>query len=56
MFWRKLRKPKSHYYLLPGMSGRAIRRKRRWMLAWGISLGLIVSAIIGLGLYFLNRP
>jgi hypothetical protein len=42
------------YYLLPGM-GRSNRRRRREILRWSILVGVIVSALFGLALYFLSR-
>lgn len=42
------------FYLLPGMGGRALRRKRRTILTWSIVAGLVVSAVIAVVLYVLN--
>ena len=56
MFWDKSKKAKGRYYLLAGMGGEAVRRKRRWMLTWGSIWGVIISALIALGLYYLNKP
>jgi len=44
------------FYLLPGMGGRALRRKRRLILRWSIAAGLLVSAVLAVLLYLLNRP
>jgi hypothetical protein len=55
MFWQAKDKPKERYYLLPGMGGRAMRRKQRIMLQSGIAAGVIVSAIVGIVLYLISR-
>jgi hypothetical protein len=55
MLW-KSKKAKGHYYLLAGMEEGSVRRKRRWMLLWGASWGIIISVLIGVGLYLLNQP
>ena len=47
-------KEQERYYLLPGMGGRSLRRKRLIMLAWGIVIGLIVSATVGFAMYYIN--
>jgi hypothetical protein len=45
------------FYLLPGMGGRALRRKRRIILRWSIAAGLLVSLVLAAILYLLNsRP
>lgn len=49
-----MRKERERYYLLPGMGGRAMRRKRKLMLQWGIAAGLAVSAIVAALLYYLH--
>ena len=46
-------KERERFYLLPGMGGRALRRKRKMMLQWSIVAGLLVSAIVASLLYFL---
>lgn len=54
--WREASKKERHrFYLLPGMGGRATRRKRRLILLWSIIAGLIVSLLLAAGLYLLNR-
>lgn len=47
-------KEQERYYLLPGMGGRSLRRKRLLMLAWGIVIGVIVAASVGIGMYYIN--
>ncbi len=44
------------FYLLPGMGGRALRRKRRLILRWSLIAGLVVSVVLALLLYLLNMP
>ena len=46
-------KERERFYLLPGMGGSALRRKRKIMLKWSIVAGLLVSAIVASLLYFL---
>ena len=45
-------KDKERYYLLPGMGGKAYRRKQVIMLKAAIAVGLIVSGVFGLVMYF----
>ncbi len=42
------------FYLLPGMGGRALRRKHRRILRWSLIAGLFVSALLAGLLYLLN--
>ena len=53
MFGRKDKKH-SLYYLLPGMT-RANRVKRRRVFRYSVLIGLVVSALIGALIWFLNR-
>jgi hypothetical protein len=46
-------KERQRYYLLPGMGGSALRRKRKLILQWSIAAGLCVSAIVAGLLYLL---
>jgi hypothetical protein len=55
MFSSKPAKEPERYYLLPGMGGRAARRKQMFFWKWSIIAGLVVSAILGTVLYLLNR-
>jgi hypothetical protein len=48
-------KEKERYYLLPGMGGRAYRRKQRVMVKAALVVGLIVSALFALIAYFIYR-
>jgi hypothetical protein len=52
--WFGRKKERDRYYLLPGMGGRALRRKRRMILRWSIATGLAVSALVACILYFLS--
>ena len=49
----KMKKERERFYLLPGMGGSALRRKRKMMLWWAIAAGLVVSAIVAGLLYVL---
>jgi hypothetical protein len=49
------KKEKQRYYLLPGMGGKAARRKQKLMLQWAILAGLLVSAAVAVTLYLLSR-
>ena len=55
MFWFQRNKPRQRFYLLPGMGGRALRRKHRQFLGWSIAIGLVVSAIVACVLYSISR-
>jgi hypothetical protein len=48
-----MNKERQRYYLLPGMGGSAMRRKRKLILQWSIAAGLGVSAIVAGLLYLL---
>jgi len=56
MFWFKRDIEKNRFYLLPGMGGRNLRRKRRLILKWSIFAGLIVSAVLAYLMYLVNHP
>jgi hypothetical protein len=53
----RLEREKEHrrFYLLPGMGGRALRRKHRRFFHASIFIGLVASAIVACLLYFLSR-
>jgi hypothetical protein len=55
MRWLQNNRERQRYYLLPGMGEGSVRRKRRMMLWWGITTGLIISAILAAMLYIFNR-
>ena len=46
---------KKRFYLLPGMGGRAYRRKQLIILAVSITVGLTVSGVITLVVYLMSR-
>jgi len=42
---------RDRYYLLPGMGGRAVRRKRHTTLLWALVVGTAVSGTLAAVLY-----
>lgn len=54
VFRSRKNKDEHRYYLLPGM-GRSNRRRHAQFFRWAIAVGLAVSALFGLLLYYLNR-
>ena len=48
-------KEKERFYLLPGMGGKNLRRKRLRILRWSIAAGLFTSAVLALLLYFISK-
>ena len=46
-------KDRERFYLLPGMGGKAYRRKRNLILKASIAVGLIVSGVFALVVYLL---
>ena len=48
-------KEHQRFYLLPGMGGRAVKRKQKWMLQWAVGIGLLVSAFLAVLLYLANH-
>lgn len=54
MSWFKPDKEKDRFYLLPGMGGRALRRKRLAMLGWAVAVGIIVSLTVAAVFYWMN--
>ena len=55
MFSSKPAKEPERYYLLPGMGGRAARRKQMFFWKWSIIAGLGISLILAAVMYLLNR-
>ncbi|MDB6021123.1 MAG: hypothetical protein JWQ04_980 [Pedosphaera sp.] len=53
--WPKRNKEKERFYLLAGMGGRSLRRKRRIFLAWAVAAGSVVSILVGIALYYVNN-
>ncbi len=54
MRWFETDKEKNRFYLLPGMGGKASRRKRKQMFKWSIAVGLLASALVAGLLYCLT--
>lgn len=54
MAWFARNKERERFYLLPGMGGRAYRRKQKVFLRWAIGAGVVVSAIVAGVLYWLS--
>ncbi len=54
MGWFQRDKEKQRYYLLPGMGGRSLRRKRKWMWRWSIITGLCTAGIVGFLMYWIG--
>ncbi len=54
MAWFERDRERQRFYLLPGMGGRAARRKRMTILRWTLVAGIIVSAAFAGILYLIN--
>jgi hypothetical protein len=54
MGWFARDKEKERFYLLPGMGGKNLQRKRKMMLQWSIVAGLFTSAILACFLYWIS--
>ena len=54
MAWFRRDKEKERFYLLPGMGGSNLRRKRKLILKWSIAAGLFTSIILGCVLYWIG--
>jgi hypothetical protein len=52
MSWFGRHKERDRFYLLPGMGGRNLRRKRKIILAWSVAVGLATGAIVACALYW----
>jgi hypothetical protein len=48
-------KEKERFYLLPGMGGKNLRRKRRVILQWSIVAGLFTSIGLAILLYLISK-
>lgn len=55
MGWFIPDKEKDRFYLLPGMGGRALRRKKLLMLLWAVGAGILVSGTFAGVLWLMNR-
>lgn len=52
--WPFKQKPRQRFYLLPGMGGKNLRRKRNKILGWSIVAGLFTSAIVAGIIYLIS--
>lgn len=50
-----VRKERQRFYLLPGMGGRNLMRKRRIIMRWTIFAGLLTSAALGWLLWLISK-
>ena len=55
MSFFKRDKEKERFYLLPGMGGKAFRRKQYVFLLWSLLAGVLVAVVVAASFYFLNR-
>jgi hypothetical protein len=55
MDWLTRKRERQRFYLLPGLGGRAARRKHNRILTWSIAIGLLVSLALATVLYLANR-
>jgi hypothetical protein len=55
MGWFSQDKEPERFYLLPGMGGRASRRKHRIILIWAVVAGLLVSASVAALMYWMHN-
>ena len=55
MAWFAHDKEKERFYLLPGMGGRNLRRKRRVIMRWSIVAGIFASAVLAVVLYLISK-
>jgi hypothetical protein len=55
MSWFARNKEPERFYLLPGMGGRALRKKQMLFLRWAIVFGLVVSGVVAGVLYLISR-
>lgn len=57
MGWHGHDKPKERFYLLPGMGGSNLRRKRSKILGWSIVAGVFTAVAVACLLYLISsRP
>lgn len=54
MGWLSPDKERDRFYLLPGMGGRAMRRKRNAMLVWALIAGFFVSVLFAAVIYWVH--
>ena len=53
MAWFDDKKEKERFYLLPGMGGRALRRKHKRILGWSLLAAMAVSLLLAYLLYII---
>jgi hypothetical protein len=51
----RTQKERKRYYLLPGMGGRAYRRRQKSLLKWSVITALVGSTILATLMYWFNR-
>ncbi len=54
MIWSKQNKEKERFYLLPGMGGKAQRRKNKVFLVWSILAAVVVSFVLAVTFFLMN--
>ncbi|HEX4342044.1 MAG TPA: hypothetical protein VH255_01555 [Verrucomicrobiae bacterium] len=54
-FSAKKDKPRERFYLLPGQSGRAYRRKQKTFLKYSIIVGLAAAAVVAVGMVLMEK-
>jgi hypothetical protein len=54
MAWFTRDKERDRFYLLPGMGGRALRRKNSIFLLWSLGAGLVVALLVAAVIWWLN--
>ena len=54
MIWSRQNKEKERFYLLPGMGGKAQRRKNKVFLAWSILTAVVVSFALAVTFFLMN--
>jgi hypothetical protein len=47
-------KERERFYLLPGMGGRNLRRKRKMIMKWAVAAAIVTSAVLGALLYWMG--
>jgi hypothetical protein len=54
MGWLSPDKERDRFYLLPGMGGRALRRKQKTFLIWAVVAGSFVGLATAAVMFWLN--
>ena len=55
MLWLNENKEQKRFYLLPGMGGRAYRRKQQFILKSALVVGVVISTALAIALYLISR-